>query len=213
MDEDRLDALLQRAAGPAQSKEDEVSKALDFLVWSLAKGPRPNRDTIAKARAKVLAKRPEMWANYVVLSETSPLAWKTLQVLVTDLWSQDPPSVGLFFAPGEVAISPLLCWSLDVAAGKRKEPKKPGPDPTKNYYRDSAIALTVEEIVSVGGIKAPAACDRAVERLKEEGYKRLSYETVYNTIWLPHNKRRKDEPPSRKLGVTPDVSRPTRRKK
>ena len=201
MDEDRLDALLQRAASPAQSKEDQVSRLLDFLVWSLAKGPRPNRDTTAKMRATALAKRPEMWAYYVVLSETSPLAWKTLQVLVADLWSQDPPSVDLFFAPGEVAISPLLCWSLDVAAGKRKEPKKPGPDPTKNYYRDSAIALTVDEIVRVGGITAPRACDLAVERLKREGNKRLSYETVYSTIWLPHKGRKDDE------------SQPTRRKK
>ena len=85
MDEDRLDALLQRAASPAQSKEDQVSRLLDFLVWSLAKGPRPNRDTTAKMKATALAKRPDMWAYYVVLSETSPLAWKTLQVLVRSI--------------------------------------------------------------------------------------------------------------------------------
>ena len=118
-------------------------QGLGFPSVVARQGPRPNRDTIAKARAKVLAKRPEMWANYVVLSETSPLAWKTLPSARGGLVESGSSVGGLVLRAWEVAISPLLCWSLDVAAGKRKEPKKPGPDPTKNYYRDSAIALTV----------------------------------------------------------------------
>ena len=184
MDEDHLYALLQRAASPAQSKKDQVSRLLDFLVWSLAKGPQSNRDTTAKARAKALAKAPERWAGYVVLSDESPLAWKTLQALVRDLWRQDPPSPDLFFMPGELAVSPLLHWVMDVAAGKRKEPKKRGPDPTANFFRDVAITVTIREIVRVRGVPATEACDLVVERLKREGHMRLNYEHVYNNIWL-----------------------------
>ena len=193
MDEDRLDALLQRATSPAQSKKDQVSRLLDFLVWSLAKAPQSNRDTTAKARAKVLAKAPERWAVYVVLSDESPLVWKTLQALVRDLWRQDPPSPDLFFMPGEVAVSPLLHWVMDVATGKRKEPKKRGPDPTANLFRDVAITVFIREIARVGGVKAPKACDLVVERLKNEGHKRLNYEHVYNNVWLKNRQSLDDE--------------------
>ncbi len=192
MNEDQLAALLRRAAGPAQTRKDQEDKLLDFLVWSLEAGPRPNRDSVAKERAKALAKAPEWWVHHIVLSEESWLAWKTLQALVWDLWHRDPPSVHLFVAPETPTFSPLWYWVIEVAAGKRTEPKKTGPDPTKLYYRNVVIAVTVDEIVGVGRVKAPKACDLVVERLKKEGYE-LSCKHVYDNIWRPHNKRRSYE--------------------
>ena len=191
MNEDQLAALLRRAAGPAQTRKDQEDKLLDFLVWSLEAGPRPNRDSVAKERAKALAKAPEWWVHHIVLSEESWLAWKTLQALVWDLWHRDPPSVHLFVAPETPTFSPLWYWVIEVAAASEQN-REDGAGPHQTLLPQCRDRCDGGRDCRSRSCQGAKGCDLVVERLKKEGYE-LSCKHVYDNIWRPHNKRRSYE--------------------
>ena len=178
VDEDYLDALLERSAKTATSKEDQEQKMLEFMEWSIAKGSRPTRDDVARSRAKQLAKRRDAreWELEIWLSKDSFLAWKTVQELVKYLWERGDWH-DLLVHPERADFSPLWTWGWEVAMGVRKEPPKPtGTDPYERLYRNTAIAVTVIEIAKLGlrpiyprNRYRRSACALVAERLRDIG--------------------------------------------
>ena len=132
----------------------------------------------------VLERHPENWSAYIEASRTDPLAWKVVHTLFSRLRNRPPSS--LTASEDEVekrqdALERLNGWVLDVAAGDRVEPTRPGGDSRKQVSRNAKIVATINGIRDLGELpyesdERRSACHAVAERLG------MKYHTV-RSIW------------------------------
>ena len=181
MDENRVDELRRRLEREPKSREEEEQRELDHMELMIAT-VSCNREEAAKRIARRFARlEPKTWKAWIAQSERDPVAWRVCQHLVGELL-QDAPRDTDPAPPPVLADSPLMHWALRVAQGLLTEPKPPGRDPIKNFFRNYVVASTVQGICDIGIRPATSnkpgwsACHLVADRLG------LSYEAV-RTIW------------------------------
>ena len=199
MDEGYLADLLQRVGRPASSQAEEEEKLLDFMEWSIAKGPVQDRESMDRAEVKRIAdsRDSRLWVQEIVHSETSPRAWAMLQGVVKYLWERQSPFLLVAPKPPEVS-SPLWHWMLEVAMGIRKEPSdsSSGPKAGEKLYRDMVIAVTVSHIFEVATAHPPrpiypsnkdhrSVCELVANRLRKIG-ESVTTERSVHAVWQEH---------------------------
>ena len=194
VDEDHLAKLLQRATRSTNNRAEEEQQLLDFMEWSIAKGPFESEESLARAEAKRIADSMDshLWIQVIFQSETSPRAWATLQGVVKYLWERKSPF--LHFAPRPpYFFSPLWIWIVEVAMGIRKEPSnsRRGPRAGEKLWRDVVIAGIVGQLADVSSGHRPiypsnknrrSVCELVANRLKEISEKVRQERSVYE-IW------------------------------
>ena len=111
-------------------------------------------DAHAKMLAHILESHPEKWQAYIAASRTDLLAYKTLQVLLTNLRGKKPGSIKVSPEEAEVwqvALNSLNGWAQDVALEIIQKPKD-GPDKRKLRSRNAIIVAAVNGIHDVSGV-------------------------------------------------------------
>ena len=101
----------------------------------------------------MLERHPENWSAHIEASRTDPLAWQVVHNLFSRLRNRPPGS--LTASEDEVekwrdARERLNGWALDVAAGDRVEPTRPGGDSRKQVSRNGTIVATINGIRDLG---------------------------------------------------------------
>ena len=132
VDEDYLARLLQGATRSTNNRAEEEQQLLDFMEWSIAKGPFESEESLAKRIADSMDSH--LWIQVILQSETSPRAWATLQGVVEYLWERKSPFLHTAPRP-PYFFSPLWIWIVEVAMGIRKEP--PELEPRAEGGRDA----------------------------------------------------------------------------
>lgn len=170
VDETRLAKLRRQWNREPGTPEEEEQRLLAFMEHMIATGPN-DLHSVAKWWARRLRRRPQDWEQWVIRSKWRKMEWWAVRYLMGDLLDR---------APGRLVMSaPLMYWAVEVATGRRPEPKQHGRTRYENLWRDGAIYVTVEGIVDVGLRKATSrkhdrsACHLVAQRLPIE-YDRVS---------------------------------------
>ena len=202
VDEDYLARLLQRATRSTNNRAEEEQQLLDFMEWSIAKGPFESEESLAKAEAKRIADSMDshLWIQVIFQSETSPRAWATLQGVVEYLWERKSPF--LHFAPRPpYFFSPLWIWIVEVAMGIRKEPppnSSSGPKADEKLWRDVVIAGIVGLLADGADGHRPifpsnknrrSVCKLVADRLREIG-ETVREENTVREIWTEQRREK-----------------------
>ena len=147
-----------RAAEEWNTEEDMLD-AMEFLILAVRSGV----EEIARREAPKLARNPDAWAEWVVMSSLDPLAWHTVRLAAKEVWNA---------APDVLLRSPLGIWAVEAGMGIRSKPSVSGPDPWKREFRDAVIVVTIRRIVALGHRKATyptdggSACHMVAERFE-----------------------------------------------
>ena len=150
-----LEALKQRIrAHPAfRGGPADEDYWLDMVEVCLAESPG-GLDALAETQALIIESHPENWQAYIVASRVDLLAYKTLQVLLTNLRGKKPGSIKVSPEEAEVwqvALDGLNRWAQDVALEIIQKPKD-GPDKRKLRSRNTIIVAAVNGIHDVSGV-------------------------------------------------------------
>ena len=111
-------------------------------------------DRFAENFATKLERHPEKWQAYIERSGDDLLAYKTLQVLLTNIRDKQPGSISISPKKAQVwqvALNSLNSWAHDVVLEIIEKPKD-GPDKRKLMLRNAIIAAAVNGIHDVSGV-------------------------------------------------------------
>ena len=184
------DALVNEAKRRYQEEgipiafDEAVRIAILFMTWRLpytGEDRPPDADISYIRDYEILASEAipkDRLSGLIEESDSSPLAYRALQAVVSGLRQTDEPF------PEE-----LHEWSLDVAEGKRTLPNMgPGRSPYTNQIRDELIVRTIRVLVDCGltatrnESSAPvSACDAISLALKAHNIE-LIYDSVAK-VW------------------------------
>ena len=109
---------------------------LDLMELFLHMCP-PDEDEAAVFRGRCFAREPAVWPSLILDSETSPLAFATLQEILMHLDAR------VALEHGGPELEALCQWAFDVAAGRRTKPKRRGRPAEASAMGQSVVAMIV----------------------------------------------------------------------
>ena len=109
---------------------------LDLMELYLHMCP-PTEAEAAAFRGKALVRAPELWPLYIRDSATSPLAFATVQVILSHVDADDVPR----HADRELEM--LQQWAVDVATGRRTKPQRRGRPAEASAMGQTIVAMFV----------------------------------------------------------------------